>query len=147
MYWIYSIFILKLFFDGKVWHQTPIFCTFCLSVYPYERMDRQTKSAVCVKCRSNSPVFKILFLLERYLTKYLYLINCFRLSVRFSVRDRSFVLNLRLKHISPGPPLMCAKGAFAQSLALQKWKNADLKYKLLFLFQNLPKISVLLFVL
>ena len=64
---------------------------YLLSVRPSVRMDGETdkiaKSAVCV----NNAVLTVdlknsFFLLERYDTRYLYLIHSVRLSVRFSVR-------------------------------------------------------------
>ena len=52
-----------------------------MSVCLYGRTEGQTKSA-CYKFRSNSPIFKIIFLFERYDIRYLYLIYFVRLSVR-----------------------------------------------------------------
>jgi len=71
------------FFVGKVWHQIPIFCTFCRYMRSYRRAERKTKSSNAVLTVRFSNFY---FCLTRYDTRHLYLINYFRLSVRFSVR-------------------------------------------------------------
>ena len=105
----------KIFFFWKGMTSDTIFVLFvCLSVRFYMRMDRQTKSSVFVESCSSSPIFKILFLLERYDTRFLYLIHFVRLSVRTDRRMERQTKSARYKFRSNRPIFkilfFCLKG-------------------------------------
>ena len=69
----------KLFFCWKG-TTSNTYLLYFLSVYPFVQTDGQKDKIV--KCRSNSPIFKILFLLARYDIRYLSFVHFVRPSVR-----------------------------------------------------------------
>ena len=80
-----SVRFSKFFFCWKVMISETYLLYFS-SVRPYLRTDRQTKSSVCVKCRSFSPILKILFCRKGMTPDTLFFIHCVRLSLQFSAR-------------------------------------------------------------